>query len=160
MGSHALDNQNANGDRLITELSQLKQQMRQLRTLQSQGNQALNIGSIADSIAMDVAAGEREFYEIPVNSNSGGILMPSGLIYSLYEDEFDDSKLIGGGNPRDAHWRWDARLDWGHTSVQHDNVVVFCWVENNDTIDHTVTFAWELRVIVGDPVLGETDTTP
>ena len=146
MADHSLDRQ-VGIDRLANDINTLKQQLSELRTLQQQGNDALNLQlSATASNSTSLANGASVAFTMTLTNASGKRLFGIPFV-TLYEGSVAGGNEIGYGNARDASYRVvSIALDWGTTD--NNNLITKVSITNNTGSTQTILFRGNWRFLV------------
>lgn len=149
MSGHLLDQQPE--ERLFTQIKELQDQIKELRTVQAQG-----LNTISGALNMSrtgTYSGSQTF-----SANSGGyfrfVATHSPIAFPIIEETFyedtdnDATKALGSNlNNFKDHWEIDR---WPDLSLSTDSSLAFkFYVFNKDTVSHTIYGHWKARYIFG-----------
>ncbi len=151
MADHTLDREPGIA-RIADDINTLKKQLSELRTLQLQGANAVNMqstGSFSTS-ATTVAAGAAAIFGFHLVSSSSPLIF-CVFSYSIYEGATaNEASLIGGLNILGYRYKWTQWRDWGEANLDGHayNVSDRIWIENKDTVSRTIFVKCEWRYII------------
>src|SRR3954471_7018621 len=126
MADHTLDRQ-VGIDRISDDLKNVKNQISELRTLQKQGTDAVNIavtGSYS-SISLPVTTGNAAIFFFTLTPATV-VPMFSTFHYTLYEGSVGAGNEINGQTLRSYNYDWRWWRDWANTD--NANVKDYVWV--------------------------------
>ncbi len=145
MASHTLDRQPE--ERLFTEIDSLRRQLTELRTLQQQGNAALNLQSSGESQSQqDVLAGEAVAFTMTLMPQDFNTRLFGVPFMSVYHTEVLGINQIGIGTPHDLEYDFSFWSDWGDSDG--NNLVARAYVRNNSATTKTILFRGNFRFLV------------
>lgn len=149
MSGHLLEQQPE--ERLFTQIKELQDQIKELRTIQAQGSDAVNMKSTGSYTASQtVPAGNAAAFGFHLNITGAAIIF-CVFSYSLYEGAVtDEAHLIGGLNTLGYGYKWTQWRDWGEANLTGHayNVSERVWLENNNATAKLITMKGEWRYIV------------
>ncbi len=134
MSSHALDSQME--ERLVDTVTRLERQLKELRTLQNQGQDAVNLQvSNAVTISNTFSPGDRVFFVYRFDNPQNKQLF-SNFEFSLYEGTIAAGNELGNGlNIYGNNWKWS----WWRSQWDSDGNNQRDWVEITNTSGSTLT---------------------
>lgn len=115
MSTHTLDTQLP--ERLLKKIADMEKKIRELRTLQLQGQNALqfNTSSTVSSSTTISIAGDMASFRMTLESVSGARIFGIPCM-SLYGNSVADGNLLGVGGIQDPNWEATYRVDERNTT--------------------------------------------
>ncbi len=145
MSGHLLDQQPE--ERLFTQIKELQDQIKELRTLQTQGNDALNLQlSGTTTLYWPALVNNQEGFVSFTLSNGVGKRLFGFPNITFYEGSVAPGNEIGHGNARDGGYVWSTWTDWGDTD--NNNVVGRAVVINKTGSTQVIYVACNWRYLV------------
>jgi hypothetical protein len=156
MSSHALDNQL--NERLFKELEEVKKQLRDLRTLQTQGGNAvndavesyvnLNLSPTTGATAAGITNNNVALFRFRF-TNSESNLVFSNFYFSLYQGSVAAGNLItaGGVNILNYDWYW-WRDEYDSLADGNNRATDYVYVRNRSGATQTIICRAYYRYIV------------
>ncbi len=145
MADHSLDRQ-IGIDRLADDINTLKQQLSELRTLQTQGSDALPLQlSPTGTGSVSLPDPGTQVFLFTLSNTDGKRLLGFPNI-TLYEGSVAAGNEIMRASPRGANYDWRIWCDWGDTD--NNDIVCYTWVYNHSGSTQTVLFRGNWRYLV------------
>lgn len=151
MSGHLLDQQPE--ERLFTQIKELQDQIKELRTLQLQGTDAVNIAVTSNYTATKtgLVSGGGTVFTYTLTPAVAKILI-STFHFTLYETSVATANVINGTDVRSYNYDWRWWRDWGQSD--NNNVKDYVWVRNNTGSTQTVVMRANWRYIINGGTAG------
>ena len=144
---HNLDRQPGT-DRLASDIKDIKRQFMEFRTIQPQGNAALNIAvsPTYTSTSTPLPTGEATVFTFTFTPTAGNAALTT-FHFTLYEGSVATGNEINGFTLRSYNYDWRWWRDWGATD--NVNVKDYVWVRNNTGSTQMIIMKANWRYVVG-----------
>ncbi len=145
MSGHLLEQQPE--ERLFTQIKELQDQIKELRTLQSQGNDAVNLQlSGTTTLYWSGLLTTQEGFVAFTLSNPGNKRLFGFANITFYEGSVAAGNEVGHGNVRDAGYVWSMWTDWGDTD--NNNIVARAVIINKTGSTKVIYVSCNWRYLV------------
>jgi hypothetical protein len=144
MADHSLDRQ-IGIDRLADDINTLKQQLSEMRTLQLQGANAVNLQSFPyNNIALPITAGGIYFINFYLDADSGGKVFAAPAEWTFYQGTRDHANDLINTSSNSYVLNWDVRVFRSTYLSDGNNVVDTVLVKNltGGTLTFVMDVSW------------------